>query len=81
MSEIIKSNEFWGKRSGSIDRINGPIFKIRRGGMVSSENQGAAGNRRRRFYAGRTGPHKKSSSKNSGGNYSNRKLNRSKAWR
>lgn len=48
--ERLRSNEFWGRRSGSIGRDGLRIFKIKRGGGVSSGNNGPAGHKMRWYF-------------------------------
>lgn len=44
----LKSNEFWGKRSGFIDSTKGPIFKGKRAGSAKKSNSGPTGRKARR---------------------------------
>jgi len=39
----LKSNEFWGRRSGTITKLGERIFKLKRGGMAHQEHQGPSG--------------------------------------
>jgi hypothetical protein len=39
----LKSNEFWGNRSGMIHPTRGPIFKLRRATVKTSGNAGPTG--------------------------------------
>lgn len=45
----LKTNEYWGRRSGFVHPIHGPIFLIRRGSRNSmSDNKGPTGYKLRR---------------------------------
>lgn len=48
----LKTNEFWGKQSGTIHPIRGLIFKGKRAGSNKRDNQGKTGrkaNRQKRY--------------------------------
>lgn len=50
MTVTIRSNEYWGRRSGAVTK-EGPVLRLKRGGGSSSDNKGPSGRRSNRWYA------------------------------